>query len=78
MGPFLSQRAVSLPACLHYFTLPETNSQLAPENGWLVQMNIPFWGRALKFSGAFAVSFREGNLLVAQERSLYKETLAHS
>ena len=39
-------------------TLPETNSKLAPENWWLVQMSF-LLGPGL-FSGAFAVSFREG------------------
>ena len=38
-------------------TLPETN--IAPEYGWL-EDEISFWGGL--FSGAFAVSFREGNL----------------
>ena len=38
-------------------TLPGTN-QLAPENGWLIDLFL--LGPGL-FSGAFAVSFREGN-----------------
>ena len=38
-------------------TLPETN--IAPEYGWL-EDEISFWGGL--FSGAFAVSFREGNI----------------
>ena len=36
-------------------TLPETN--ITPENGWL-EDEISFWDGL--FSGAFAVSFREG------------------
>ena len=41
-------------------TLPETNSKFAPENGWLEYK--PFLlGRLGLFSGAFDVSFREGN-----------------
>ena len=40
------------------FTLPETNI-LAPENGWLQKKIVSFWETL--FSGAFAVSFREGS-----------------
>ncbi len=39
-------------------TLPETNSHFAPENGWF-QYDRFLLGLNL-FSGAFAVSFREG------------------
>ena len=38
-------------------TLPETN--ITPENGWL-EYSFPFGSKGL-FSGAFAVSSREGN-----------------
>ena len=44
------------------FTLPETNSKFAPENGWLEYVGIRVlvsFGDGL-FAGAFAVSFREG------------------
>ena len=41
------------------FTLPKTNSKFAPENGWL-EYDRFLLGPGL-FSGAFAVSFREGN-----------------
>ena len=41
-------------------TLPETNrKRSAPENGWL-EDDFPFWETL--FPGAFAVSFREGNI----------------
>ena len=52
--------AVKLWGC----TLPETNR--APENGWLVQMNFPFWGRLGLFSGAvflLLVSGRVGGFI---------------
>ena len=40
-------------------TLPETNSQFAPENGWLEYEDVSFWVSARPtFSGALAVSFR--------------------
>ena len=33
---------------------PETNRYIAPENGWLVQMILSFWGVYIGlFSGAF-------------------------
>ena len=38
----------------------ETNSKFAPENGWLEYDPASFWGKFGLFSGAFAVSFREG------------------
>ena len=41
-------------------TLPETNSKFAPENGCLEDK--PFLLGPGLFSGAFAVSFREGRL----------------
>ena len=43
----------------HLATLPETN--IAPKNGWLEYK--PFLLGFGLFSGAFAVSFREGNYL---------------
>ena len=43
-----------------FFTLPEPNSKFAPKNGWL-EYYFPI-GMAY-FSGAFAVSFREGNVV---------------
>ena len=39
-------------------TLVETNSKCAPENGWLEDFLVSFWDGL--FSGALAVSFREG------------------
>ena len=44
-----------------YCTLPETN--IAPENGWLKD-EFSFWDAI--FSGAFAVSFREGNTVAIE------------
>ena len=43
----------------HPYTIPETNSQLTPANGWLEKYESPFWGPTY-CSGAFAVSSREG------------------
>ena len=40
------------------YTLPETNSEFAPENGWL-EYDPFLLGKNGLFSGAFAVSFRE-------------------
>ena len=40
------------------YTLPETNSEFTPENGWLEYK--PFLLGFGLFSGAFAVSFGEG------------------
>lgn len=42
---------------MEVFTLPETNSQLAPQNGWLEYFPFPF--------GAFPAYFRGGQLLVS-------------
>ena len=42
-----------------HLTLPETNSKLAPKNGWLEYDPASYWGPG-QFSGAFAVSFGEG------------------
>ena len=39
------------------YTLPETNSQFAPENGWLEYFLVSFWG-PVYFQGR-AVGFRE-------------------
>ena len=44
----------------HGYTLAETNSKFAPENGWLEY--DPFLLGFGLFSGALAVSFREGIL----------------
>ena len=42
-------------------TLPETNSNVAPENEWLKYTPFSFGSKFGQFSGAmFAVSFREG------------------
>ena len=46
-------------------TIPETNIDIAPENGWLEDDSFPDLGFGL-FSGAFAVSFREGNTLLLE------------
>ena len=48
----------SLPACRLYVTLPETNSEWKhlKMDGW--KTIVSFWETI--FSGAFAVSFREG------------------
>ena len=40
-------------------TLPETNSEFTPENGWLEYFLVSFWGKRPIFRGH--VSFREGN-----------------
>ena len=48
-----------LPSHKKGITLPETNSEFSPENGWLEYFLVSFWGAAY-FQGAFAVSFREG------------------
>ena len=42
-------------------TLPETNSEFTPENGWLEYDPASFWGKRPIFRGKFAVSFREGS-----------------
>ena len=44
-----------------YFTLPETNIDIGPENGWL-EYYFPVGARPI-FRGKLAVSFREGNLM---------------
>ena len=41
-------------------TPPKFNSEFTPENGWLEYFLVSFLGRLGLFSGAFAVSFREG------------------
>ena len=46
---------VSLRGC----TLPETNCQFAPGNGWLEYDEISFWGKRHFFRDEMAVSFRE-------------------
>ena len=57
----MSELSWEVPDTLKIFALPETNRLLAPENGWLEDDSFPFWGKFGLFSGAFAVSFREGN-----------------
>ena len=47
-------------AFLRKDTPPETNSEFTPENGWLEYETRFLLGRLGLFSGAFAVSFREG------------------
>ena len=41
-------------------TLRKTNNIFAPKNGWLVHRILSYWGGFGLFSGALAVSFREG------------------
>ena len=42
------------------YTLPETNSEFTPENGWLEdEISFPFWGPA--YFQRRTVSFREGS-----------------
>ena len=43
-----------------WITLPETNSKLAPENGWWNTFSVSFWGFCLFSRGKLAVSFRKG------------------
>ena len=43
--------------------VPESNGIFAPENGWLEEKSFAFLGPG-PFSGAFAVSFREGSLFL--------------
>ena len=50
---------INFPEYMNLCILPETNSKFAPENECL-EGEISFRGLDF-FSGAFAVSFREGN-----------------
>ena len=43
--------------CKHY-PLSETNSEFTPENGWLEDFLLSFWGKPGLFLEAFAVCFR--------------------
>ena len=52
------------------YTLPETNSKFAPENGGKLQVRFISFSRGEKFSGALAVSFREGNCFVIHQAGL--------
>ena len=42
---------------VYFYTLPETNSQFAPANGWLEYFLVSFWGPA--YFQVRTVSFRE-------------------
>ena len=50
------------------YTLPETN--LAPENGWLEDFLVSFWGKRPIFRCEMAVSFREAINLLRSYRSV--------
>ena len=36
-----------------YHTLPETNSEFTPKNGWLEYFLLSYWGKTAYFQGAF-------------------------
>jgi len=45
------------------FRVPSLETNIVPENQWLVQMTFPFVAPECLFSGVFAVTFRECNCL---------------
>ena len=55
-----NSNALEEPNRISITTLPETNSEFTPENGWLEDEIFPF-GVSAYFSGALAVSFTECN-----------------
>ena len=68
---------MQLVACevTSWLPIPETNMTKAAENGWLEDVcRLPFGAKKCLFSGAFAVSFREGaSQVTSAGRALFLE-----